>query len=180
MKVSNKITLIGAIGALALVGTGFAAWQFAKAQTEDVEKNVVVTGVTELEGTITVDTFFLTFDQAAPVWTSSSHADSTEEISDVITTVGVTYTGNASLTNAAANVDWTVTYVADAAITNYVTVTGGSLGEATNSGNVKTATYTLPTLAWTANKPENKTAYDAMKTAVASAKVTFTVTVSPK
>lgn len=42
MKISSKISAVATMGALALVGTAFAAWQFNKSAEKVVDANVAI------------------------------------------------------------------------------------------------------------------------------------------
>ena len=177
MKTSNKISIIATVGALALVGTAFAAWQFNKSAEKASTSNVTITKDASI-GEITLDpeTFYLTLDQDTLGWTLSDHTNKEEAVEDVFDTVKVTYTGSAK-SNDVSDVTLDVTFTVDSAISTYVSVTGGSLGTPTASGNKKEANYTLPTLAWVeGKKPTTQAKFDAMTDALAGAKVTFTFT----
>ena len=175
MKTASKISLIATLSTLALAGTAFAAWEFNQSVTITAESNVAITKDVSA-GTLEIDpaTFYLTLDQANPLWTESGHNNLDDAINDTITEFTVTYTGSAQSSDV-SDVTLTVSCNVDSAIATYVTVSGGSLGTPTDNGNVKEAVYTLPTLAYTASKPTTKAQYDAMKTALAGAKITFTI-----
>ena len=174
MKTSSKISLIASVSILALVGTAFAAWEFNKAAEITVDSNVAITKDASV-GTLETDpaVFYLTLDQDTLAFTLADHTDDANAISDTITAFDITYTGSAK-SNDVSDVTLGVTYVVDSAISTYVSVTGGSLGSASANANVKEATYTLPTLAWV-SKPSTQAAFNAMKTALDGAKITFTV-----
>lgn len=175
MKTSSKITVIASLAALALVGSAFAAWQFNKAATKTVDSNVAITkddGVGEI--TLSKETFYLTLDQDVLAWTEADHTDDDGAITDTLTSIKVTYTGSAKA-NDVSDVDLDVTFSADSAFASYVNITDGSLATPTATGNKLEADYTLPTLAW-AGKPTTQAQFDAMKTALAGKKVTFTFT----
>ena len=174
MKTATKISLIATISTLALAGTAFAAWEFNKSANLAAQSNVAITKDAS-EGTLEIDpaTFYLTLDQDVLAFTESDHTDDANAVSDQITTFTVTYTGS-DKANDVSDVTLAVTYNVDAAIASYVTVSGGSLATPTASANVKTAVYTLPTLAWSA-KPTTQAAFNSMKTALASAKISFTI-----
>lgn len=175
MKTSSKISIIATLSTLALVGTAFAAWEFNKSAVQAANSNVTITKDASV-GTITLNpsTFYLTLDQDVLAFTQSDHSDDANAVSDTITTVEFKYTGS-SKSNDVSDVTLSVTYSVDSAIASYVTVSGGSLGTATETNNVKTADYTLPTLAW-ADKPATQAEFDAMKTALSGAKIAFTFT----
>ena len=175
MKVSSKISIIAAAATLALAGTAFAAWEFNKSAEKAVDSNVTITKDAST-GTITLtpEVFYLTLDQDFLGFTSSDHTDDENAVSDALTTVTFLYTGSAK-SNDVSDVTLAVTYVADSALAPYVSVTGGSLADPVENNNTKTAVYTLPTVAWV-DQPSTQAEFDAMKTALASAKVTFTFT----
>ena len=175
MKTSSKISIIAGAATLALVGTAFAAWEFNKSVEETINSNVAITKDASV-GTITItpNTFYLTLDQDVLAFTSSDHTDSDATVSDQLTEVEFKYTGSAK-SNDVSDVTLTVTYVADAALLTYVSFTDGSLGTPTVAANVKTATYTLPTVSWVA-KPTTQADFNTMKTALNGAKITFTFT----
>lgn len=175
MKISNKISIIAGVSTLALVGTAFAAWQFNKNAEKSVNSNVVITKDTSVgEIELSQESWFLTLDQNDLCWTKKNYNESEEAVaeSEKLTTVTVTYTGSEKASDV-SDVTLSANFTADAALATYVTVTGGSLAEPTSNANVKESVYTLPTLDW-AKKPSKQKDFDAMKTALASAKVTFT------
>ena len=177
MKTTNKITLLSLAGGLSLVGTAFAAWQFNANVASATNSNVEVTKVSNV-GTISdVTTFYLTLDQKGPYWTNKSfdNSDVTINAEDVVESFVFTYTGS-NQSNDVSDVTLSVSFTADDAILDYVSFTGGELGEATSVNNVKSATYTLPTLSYTANKPTTLAAYNAMKEALENKVVTFSLT----
>lgn len=176
MKTASKISIIATLSTLALVGTAFAAWEFNKAAQETLDSNVAITkDASAGELALDPEVFYLTLDQDVLAFTASDHTDGEAAVTDQITTFDVEYTGSAKAKDV-SDVTLEVTYDATA-LASYVTVSGGSLGEATANQNVKTATYTLPSLEWV-DKPSTKAEFDAMKTALASAKITFTIKAS--
>ena len=177
MKTTNKITLVSIAGALALVGVAFAAWQFNASASKASAGNVEITKKTSVGSIADVTTFYLTLDQSGAYWTNKSFDDSEDAITneDKVSTFEFVYTGSASA-NDVSDVTLEVSYVVDSGIATYVNVTGGELGVATESANVKSATYTLPTLSYTSAKPSTSAEFDAMKAALEGKKVTFTLT----
>lgn len=175
MKISSKISAVAAMGALALVGTAFAAWQFNKGADKAANANVAITKDASVgEITLSQETFYLTLDQEFIGWTVSNHTDSEEAVTDGLSSLTVTYTGSEAAGDV-SDVTLTASFSADSAFDAYVSFTGGVLGTPTADANVKEATYTLPTVGWV-NKPTTKANFDAMKSALAGAKVTFTYT----
>ena len=176
MKTTNKITLLSLAGGLTLVGTAFAAWQFNANVAEAQNSNVEITKVTNTGSIADVATFYLTLDQKGAYWTNKSFVDSDDEITDadIVESFEFTYTGSAN-SNDVSDVTLSVSYEVDSAISEYVTVSGGELGEATVLNNVKSATYTLPSLAYTANKPTTLANYNAMKDALEGKTITFSL-----
>lgn len=177
MKTTNKITIVSLAGALALIGTAFAAWQFNASATETKASNVEVTAKTSTGTIADVASFYLTLDQSGAFWTSKSYDGSESAIldADKVTSFPFVYTGSDSSSDV-SDVELTVTFTVDEGIETYVTFTGGELVSVTESGNQKSGTYTLPTLSYTASKPTTSAAYSAMKTALEGKKVTFTLT----
>ena len=171
MKTSSKISIIATVSTLAVVGTAFAAWQFNKEAEKVSNSNVVITkddGVGEI--TLEYETFYLTLDQDLLAWTSVDNTDA-ETPSGEITSNKVTYTGSAKSSDV-SDVTLSVEFTVDSALSTYVSVSGGSLGARSESGNVLEQVYTLPTLAWVAGKkPTTQKDFDAMKAALAGAKV---------
>ena len=175
MKISSKIFAVATMGALALVGTAFAAWQFNKNAEKVVNANVAITKDASVgEITLSQETFYLTLDQEFLGWTVSDHTDSEEAVTDGLTSFTVTYTGSEAAKDV-SDVDLKAEFAVDSAFDAYISITGGGLGTPTESANVKEVTYTLPTVTWV-DKPSTKAEYDAMKSALAGAKVTFTYT----
>ena len=175
MKITSKISAVATMGALALVGTAFAAWQFNKSADKVANANVAITKDASVgEITLSQETFYLTLDQGFLGWTVSDHTNSEEEVTDGLTSFTVTYTGSEAAGDV-SDVNLTATFAADSAFDAYISLSGGALGTPTASANVKEATYTLPTVAWV-NKPTTKANFDAMKSALEGAKVTFTYT----
>ena len=177
MKTSNKITIISLAGALVLVGTGFAAWQFNSSATETKASNVEITKKTSTGSIAEVATFYLTLDQKGAFWTNKSFDNSDESITseDQISSFSFVYTGS-NESKDVSDVELSVSYSVDSGIETYVSFTGGELVNVTSSNNVKSATYNLPTLAYTASKPTTTSAYDTMKGNLTGKKVTFTLT----
>ena len=177
MKTTNKITLVSLAGGIALIGSAFAAWQFNSSTSVEATSNVEITKETTSGVLSDISTIYLTLDQKGAFWTSVSYNDSEEEIANntIVTSFNVTYTGS-SESNDVSDVTLAVTYTVDAGIENYVTLTGGELVNVASNDNVKTATYNLPALSYTANKPTTSGEYHAMKEALEGKKVSFTVT----
>jgi len=179
MKISNKITIVSMAGALALIGTAFAAWQFNASVSEANATNVDITKKTSSGSIADVATFYLTLDQSGVYWTNKSFDNSEASIldEDKVSTFAFVYTGSSSSKDV-TDVILSVSYVADDNIAHYVSFTGGELVNIVENENVKSATYNLPSLAYTSYKPSTSAAYDEMKTALEGKKVTFTLTAS--
>ncbi|MCR4879923.1 MAG: hypothetical protein K5906_03085 [Bacilli bacterium] len=176
MKTTNKITMVSLGGALALVGTAFAAWQFNASVNKVSASNVEITKNTSTGTIDDVATFYLTLDQSGAYWTNRSFDASEETITeaDKITNFAFVYTGSDTSSDV-SDVTLTVTYVVDAGIEEYVNVSEGELVNVTANNNKKSGTYNLPTLSYTANKPTTSASYEVMKEALAGKKVTFTL-----
>ena len=176
MKTTNKITLVSLIGGVALIGSAFAAWQFNASTSTSAISNVEITKETSVGHLADVATFYLTLDQKGAYWTNVSYDNSEANIENntIVTSFAVTYNGSEE-SNDVSDVTLEVTYTVDSEIEEYVTFTGGELVNVTSNNNVKSATYNLPTLAYTASKPTTSAEYAAMKTALAGKKVSFTI-----
>lgn len=177
MKTGSKISIIATLSTLALVGTAFAAWEFNKEAEQAAQSNVAITKDASVgELVLDPETFYLTLDQQVLSFTEADHSNSDAAISDQITTIDLEYTGSAK-SNDVSDVTLKAEYSVDSAIATYVTVSGGAMGAQTNNANKATATYTLPSLAWVdGKKPTTQAQFDAMKTALAGAKISFTFT----
>ena len=179
MKTATKISLIATISTLALAGTAFAAWEFNESANANANSNVAITADTSV-GTLVVNpsAIYLTLDQdlANPVFTSVNYNNSENAVAnaDIITSLELTYTGSAK-SNDVSDVTLSVVLTVDPAIATYVTVSGGDTVPAgTNNANVKTSTYTLPTLAWASGKkPTTQAQYDAMIENLNGKQITF-------
>ena len=126
------------------------------------------------EITLSQETFYLTLDQEFLGWTVSDHTNSEEAVTDGLTSFTVTYTGSEAAGDV-SDVSLTAECNADSAFDAYISFTGGALGTPTESANTKVATYTLPTVDWV-DKPTTQAEFDAMKSALEGAKVTFRYT----
>lgn len=86
MKISSKISVVATMGALALVGTAFAAWQFNSNVDKVANANVAITKDASVgEITLSQETFYLTLDQEFLGWTVSDHTNSEEAVTDGLT-----------------------------------------------------------------------------------------------
>ena len=177
MKTTSKITLVSLVGGIALIGSAFAAWQFNESQSLSAHSNVEFTKETNVGSISDIPTIYLTLDQKGPFWTSLSYNDSLEEVDDskIVTSFTFTYTGSDE-SNDVSDVALNVAYSVDSGIETYVSFTGGELVNVTENDNVKTATYNLPTLAYTSAKPSTSAEYRSMKAALDGKKVSFSLT----
>lgn len=180
MKTANKISLVAACAALALVGTGYAAWTFSKDASTASVGNVNITAKADEVGELTVnnENFYLVIDQKFLGWATTATATASD-----LSKVTLTYTGAASGT-AATNTDWLIDedikFICTfdgSALSNYIVF--GNADEYTKTvdytGTAITCDYTLPTVSWKDGmKPDNETEYDAMVTAIGTAKVNLT------
>jgi len=175
MKISSKISIVATMGALALVGTAFAAWQFNSNVDKVANANVAITKDASVgEITLSQETFYLTLDQDFLGWTVSDHTNDEEAVTDGLTSFTVTYTGSEAAGDV-SDVTLTAECNVDSAFDSYISFTGGALGTPTESANNKVATYTLPTVTWV-DKPSTQAEFNAMKSALEGAKVTFRYT----
>ena len=181
MKTSNKITLIAGLSAIALIGTGYAAWTFSKDATATADGNVNITAKADEAGKLELaadQSFVLTLDQDFIGWQKTANDNNTSDVS----VVKLEYTGSeAKDPNGDSAIEETikVSMTADyGALSTYVTF-GALEAEQTftYTGTKLEIEFDLPTVSYVAAKyPKNEEAYDAMVTALANAKVNFTFT----
>ncbi len=173
MKTSNKISLIAGLSAIALIGTGYAAWTFSKDSTVNFDGSVNITAKAEEVGTLSVvpnQKVCLILDQDFIGW-----KDSTDENAAEVTSINLEYAGAVS-----KDVDEHITVSVDAnydsVLAKYVSFT--AIGEQTKEykGEDKLAfEFALPTISWVdGKKPLNEKAYDEMVAALGSSTVSFT------
>ncbi len=200
---------IPVVGALALAGSGFAAWTFTNGASTDTLTGTI--GVTDIldgfkvevlqkDTTDALEEFTLTLDQGGPdnddvtVGATSNHTAYDLKLSFE------TETGNAlesilathklSFTYTVAVTDFDSTGSSET-FTNYVDLTDDSKGNSTATELDDISDFTTDgtnhyylvedvPLEWKyINKPANKNDYDAMKAALNGKKFTITVTVTP-
>ena len=184
MKTSNKITLIAGLSAIALIGTGYAAWTFSKDATATAEGNVNITAKAEEVGTLKVadgQNFYLTLDQDSIKWMDSTDESTANEV----TTIKLEYSGSTVA-------DYKAGKAVEENIVVKMELTSNELSTYVTLGNMdddQTKAYkgedkiefefTLPTASYVdAKYPRNEKAYDAMVTALTGKKVSFTFTAS--
>lgn len=183
MKFRNKMSLIAGVAALALAGTGYAAWTFTKEVSQTVTVSEKVTAAIEAKN-VTADpsTFYLIVDAPTAGGTNLKPGKGLYWASDAegetaITTVKLTgkvneadhdiadiggYVGKFVITADALS----TTYVSMAAVNKTETVTVES-----KDGDCE-YTYTLPTVSY-AKVPANVAEVTAMKAELSN--VVFTV-----
>ena len=200
---------IPVVGALALAGSGFAAWTFTNGASTDTLTGTI--GVTDIldgfkvevlqkDTTDALEEFTLTLDQGGPnngdvtVGATSNHTAYDLKLSFE------TETGNA-LESILATHKLSFTYKvevtdfdstgSETTFTNYVDLTNDSKGNSTATELDDISDFTTDgtnhyylvedvPLTWEyTDKPENKTDYDAMKAALDGKNFTITVTVTP-
>lgn len=185
MKTSNKITLITGLSAIALVGTGYAAWTFSKDATATADSNVNITTKATEVGTLSLaegQTFVLTLDQDFIGWQKEANDNNTSDVSKV----KLEYVGSEEK-------DYKSGYAVDETIEVTMTATYGALETYVTFGALDAAIskeytgtklefeFNLPTVSYVdAKYPRNETDYDAMVTALKDAKVNFTFTATVK
>ena len=183
MKLRNKLSIITVASMLAFMGTGFAAWTFNNSVAQDSEASAYVTSAINakdvtLSGNTTV---YLVLDQAKPYWsTAVNNGSKPVELANGKITVTPDY----DLQNQNDGASWTYTLTSaidvDADIANYVNVTGfdtvAKTGTITAAGgeSIAAVDYALPSLSYTANKPDNYADYQTMLSAVDGDVITFT------
>lgn len=177
MKTRNKLSILASVAALALVGTGYAAWQFSKENTVDVNGTVNVVGKADEVGTLTLKdglTYTLVLDQNEDggVYWADNEGTKLTDANIVLEFVG---------TDRAVNETVTISMESDyaSAIETYVTFGDNDADQSftwTGEKTVEEITFALPTVAYTDAYPLNEAAYDAMYEAVNGAEITFTFT----
>lgn len=181
MKTSNKITLIAGLSAIALIGTGYAAWTFSKDATATADGNVNITTKADEVGKLELaadQSFVLTLDQDFIGWQKTANDNNTSDVK----VVKLEYTGSEEKdykANFAVDENIKVTMTAQyGALSTYVEF--GSLDGAITkeyTGEKIEFEFNLPTVSYIdAMYPRNEEDYDAMVTAIGSAKVNFTFT----
>lgn len=185
MKTSNKITLIAGLSAIALIGTGYAAWTFSKDATATADGNVNITTKAEEVGTLKLadgQSFVLTLDQDFIGWQKTANDNDTSDVKEI----ELVYSGSkAKDTKAEYAVEETIEIAVETnygALSTYVEFGTTATIESQNYvGEDLTFKFTLPTVSYiNAKYPRNEEAYDAMVDAIGSAKVEFTFTASVK
>lgn len=185
MKTSNKITLIAGLSALALIGTGYAAWTFSADTTATETGNVNITTKSTEVGKLSLlsgeENIVLTLDQDFIGWQLEANDNDASDIS----TVTLEYIGSEAKdykAGFAVDEDIDVVMTADyGALADYVTFGDLVVTEQKKDyqGEKLTFEFTLPTVAWIdAKYPRNEKAYDEMVEALEGAKVEFTFTAS--
>ncbi len=182
MRTSNKITLIAGLSAIALVGTGYAAWTFSKDAEATAQGNVNITTKADETGTLSLaadQTFVLTLDQDFIGWQKVATDNNTSDVS----TVELEYTGSKVADyagNKAVKEHVKVTMTAEyGALSTYVTfgVLDAAITKEYKGEDKIEFVFNLPTVSHVdAKYPRNEKDYDAMVTAIGSAKVNFTFT----
>ena len=183
MKTSNKITLIAGLSALALIGTGYAAWTFSKDAEATAEGNVSITTKDPEVGELKLvdgQTFVLTLDQDFIGWQKVANDNDTSDVS----VVKLEYTGSEAK-------DYKAGFAVDETLKVSMTASYGTLSNYVEFGSLdaeKTLDYVgeklefefnLPTVSYIDSMyPRNEKAYDDMVAAIESAKVEFTFTAS--
>jgi hypothetical protein len=172
---SGKFAVIASLAAVTMFGTGYAAWQFSDTASMSQESNTSITTQSP-SGKLTVEpsTFYLVIDQAKVYFSSTGEDDTSKEI----TSLTLNYVGSGVITSEKLKL--TAAYDSSA-FSSYLTFTNTYTTEQTldytGEGATLAFTYTLPTVTFTSGKkPLSSKSYQTMKTALASAKVSFTFT----
>ena len=183
MKTSNKITLIAGLSALALIGTGYAAWTFSKDATATETGNVNITTKADEVGKLSLlageENIVLTLDQDFIGWQLEANDNNTSDIS----TITLEYTGSEAKdykAGFAVDEDIDVIMTADyGALADYVTFGDLEVIEQKKdyTGEKLTFEFKLPAVSWIdAKYPRNEKAYDDMVAALENEKIEFTFT----
>lgn len=183
MNLKNKISMISCVAAMALVGTGYAAWTFSKDATQTATGNVNITAKADEVGTLTVDndSFYLVIDQGFLGWATTQNATASDISKVVLTYSGAE--GKSTADNTNWKIDETIKFTCTfdgSALSEYIVFTNVADTEYTKSYTGLadiTLDYNLPTVSWKDGaKPENETEYDAMVTAIGSTTVDLSFT----
>ena len=183
MKTSNKITLIAGLSALALIGTGYAAWTFSKDATAVETGNVNITTKADEVGKLSLlageENIVLTLDQDFIGWQLEASDNDTSDIS----VVTLEYEGSEAKdykAGFAVDEDIDVIMTADyGALADYVTFGDLEVTEQKKdyAGEKLTFEFKLPTVSWIdAMYPRNEKAYDDMVAALENEKIEFAFT----
>jgi len=191
----RTITKVGAVAAISLIGTGYAAWTFSGGAT--AEQSIATAGLSgssgsgggtvsdiEYEGTLEIksDAFYLMLDQAFVGFTSTATATSAD-----VSKISLAYNGS-DADGLDESIDFVATgeVVLDGAILDYISIgdnayfTGNTDSyEFTYSGAEVTFDYYLPTVSWVDGmKPKNAAELTALQTAVSESTITVKFDVS--
>lgn len=171
---NTKVALVAGVAALALVGTGYAAWHFSSDASVDVSGNVNIIAKDTEVGTLNLkagQTFSIVLDQKEDggVYWADASGNKLNPANVVLEYKGidrvVKETISISMESDCSALETYVTFGADAEAQEF-TWTGGT--------DAEEITFALPTVEYTDAYPLNETQYDAMVTALDGAEVTFT------
>ena len=183
MKLRNKLSIITVASMLAFMGACFAAWTFNNNVVQESESSAYVTSaINAKDVALSGDTeVYLVLDQEKPYWSTAINTGS-KPIELVNGKITVTPSYDLQNQNDGASWTWTLTsnMSVDADIANYVNITG--FDTANKSGTIHASVgetispvdYSLPSLAYTANKPSTYASYQTMLSDVAGKYITFT------
>jgi hypothetical protein len=194
-KSLRKLSLISSLAVAGLIGTGFAAWQFAGgAGPTDQISQVSITGVSgNSNGTIefATDTYnptwsgslklYIVLDQGGnPFFSTAGYSNDTtktynEMLSTKVTAIDYKYVVAEGASGDTSNVKMTWKFAADDAFDTYISGFTAYENEESLTKGVTQGKFTLPELAWTAKKPTTKSAYTTMSNNLKDAVVTLTI-----
>lgn len=186
MKLRNKLAAITAAAMLAFTGIGFAAWTFdASKESTHTAEGYVTSAINAESVTVEADDFYLVFDQEKPYWTKDIETGSKPVEITASDTISVTPSFSSNWNQDGASWNWalTATVTPAAAISTYINfgslttsdTVSGTITEASHAA-ISAVAYNLPTVSYTASKPDNYASYLSMFGDVEDAVVTFTFT----
>lgn len=183
MKNTTKISLISMLSAIALIGTGYAAWTFAGKATTTAGMTANVTSKSEIDGKLTADpeSFYLVVDQDYVGWGKTNKDDyAAAGDADALSNITLTYTFDMSVADEMKDYSGIVVsggeFTASADITTYFDVASTPLTDTVLS-DTGIISYTLPVFTWKADmKPTTSAEYDTMKAALSDETFSFNFT----
>ena len=181
MRTSDKITFIAGLSAIALIGTGYAAWVFSKDSTITGTGNVSIITKGQETGSLNQlpgqENLVLTLDQDFIGWQTQAKDNNTSDISSL----ALEYQGSQAKDTRgeyAVDEDIVVTMSADyGVLSTYVQF--GDLQDVELvkefTGEAITFEFRLPTVSYVDSMyPRNEKAYDEMVEALDGATIQFT------
>ena len=164
MKAKSKISILTGVTCLGLAGGTFAAYEFSKDNLLDAKTNIVVYKHADV-GFLNVsnDKFCLVLDQEGPVWSKHNCVAISGGLNHdhIINDVNLKYTCKEKV-DYSTDVSFKVEFNVDKEILKYVEFAEGSIVNFGFNENSSTATYLLPVVKFTNEKPTSSKAYKDM------------------